>query len=75
MTIWAALWRSKNRRDGITKHFLYVDCLPALFKTRRECREFIEEKYGYISTRPDLQEEPHGWQKPTPVKVKIIREG
>ena len=45
--------------------------MPALFKTRRECREFIEANYGFIADREDLQEEPHGWQMPLPVKVKI----
>jgi hypothetical protein len=71
MTIWAAQWRSKNQLDGITKHIINDNRLPALFKTREECRKFIEARYGYIAEREDLQEEPHGWMMPKPVKVKI----
>jgi len=46
--------------------------LPALFRTRRECRDYIKEKYGYIKNREDLREEPHGWRLPRPVKVEIV---
>jgi hypothetical protein len=78
MNIWAAQWRSNNRLDGISRHIINDrNCLPALFRTRRECRDFIETNYGYIADRPDLREEPHGWQMPKPIKVKVevIEEG
>jgi hypothetical protein len=71
MNIWVAQWRSNNYLDGIDKHIIYDNYLPTLFRTRKGCREFIEAHYGYIADRPDLQEEPHGWQMPVPVKVKI----
>jgi len=71
MGLWAALWRSDSRLGGKRRHIIYEDLKPALFRTRRECREFIKVKYGYIAERPDLQEEPHGWMMPVPVKVKI----
>jgi hypothetical protein len=48
------------------------DCLPRLFKTRREAREFAETEYGYIRTRPDLQREPHGWTVPKSIKVDVV---
>ena len=65
--LWAAEWR-----DGKIKHFLYnANCLPELFRTRQSCREWIEEKYGYIKTRKDLREEPFGWRLPVAVKVSI----
>ena len=70
---WAALWRSKNLLDGERKHIINKDdFLPALFRTRREAREFIDQEYGYIRTRRDLREEPHGWKIPIPVRVKIV---
>ncbi len=72
VNLWAAQWHTRNKLDGDTKHFLYENLLPALFRTRRECREFINLKYGYIRDRPDLQQEPHGWRVPKAVKVKLI---
>ena len=69
--LWAGQWHTKNKLDGETKHILYENCLPMLFHTRREAREYINKKYGYIRTRPDLRAEPHGWRLPTAVKVKV----
>lgn len=75
-TLWAPKWSQTNQLDG---HREYL-CLwhqwrgihyPTVFTTRRECREFIEEHYGYIRTRPDLKREPHCWRVPTAVKVVI----
>ena len=71
MNIWAAQWRSNNQRDGISKYIINENCKPALFRTRKECRQFIESHYGYIARREDLQQEPFGWQMPIPVKVKV----
>ena len=72
--LWAAEWHSRNRLDGVRKHIIYRDCLPALFRKRRECREFIKEEYGYIANRPDLRAEPHGWRTPQAIKVYIMAE-
>jgi hypothetical protein len=69
--IWAAQWHSRNKLDGDNKHFLYEGYLPKLFRTRQQCRDYIKEKYGYISQRPDLRAEPHGWRLPQAVKVII----
>ena len=71
MTIWAGQWHSCNRLDGDRKHLLYEDCLPKLFKTRKAAREYLKEKYGYIANRLDLQDEPHGWLMPRPIKVEV----
>jgi hypothetical protein len=68
---WAALWRSKNKIDGFTTHLIYSGGRLAIFKTRRLAREFITREYGYITARPDLQAEPHGWKLPTAVKVTV----
>lgn len=68
---WSALWHSENRLDGVTEHLLYENLLPALFVTRRECRTWINARWGYIKTRPDLRAEPHGWRLPKPVRVTI----
>ena len=73
VNLWAAEWYSKNLLDGERRHIINLNCLPALFRTRRECRAFIKEKYGYIAERPDLRVEPHGWRMPQAVKVEIIK--
>ena len=74
MILWAAKWRSDNELDGRKEHILYENLLPALFRTRQDCRDFIKQKYGYIAERLDLQEEPHGWMMPVPIKVKLEKE-
>ena len=71
MIRWAALWHEKNRLDGVTKHLLCEKCVPVLFRTRQECREWIESKYGYIREDSGLRGEPHGWRMPKAVKVSI----
>lgn len=78
MHFWAAKWYMNNKLDGETTYLLYENWLPKLFRTRRKCREWIKQKYGYIDTRPDLREEPHGWTVPKPIKVSVevnIKEG
>lgn len=73
INIWAAEWHSRNSLDGDRRYIILGnDCLPLLFRTRRECRAFIKEKYGYIADRPDLRAEPHGWQMPQAIKVKVF---
>ena len=72
VNLWAAEWHSNNLLDGDSRHIINDNFLPALFRKRRECREFIKEHYGYIAGRPDLQAEPHGWMMPQAVKVKVI---
>jgi len=70
-TYWAALWRSRNELDGVTEHLIHRDCVPVLFRTRRQTREFIQKEYGYIRTRKDLRQEPFGWRVPRAVKVCV----
>lgn len=75
--LWTPKWTQKNRLDGLKKHLClwhrhYGVKFPAIFATRRECREFIEQEYGYIRDRADLRSEPHCWRVPTAVRVKIV---
>ncbi len=72
---WGLEWFSKNERDGITRHLIFHNLLPALFFTRKEARAFAEREYGYIRTRKDLRIEPHGWRLPRPVRVSGITYG
>lgn len=65
--IWAAQWNSLDR-----KHLLREKCLPVLFKTKRECSEWIKKNYGYIATRKDLRAAPHHWRVPKPVRVLVF---
>ena len=71
MALWAAQWHSKCRLDGEKRYIMNENYLPKLFRTRRECREWIEKDCGYIKDRPDLRAEPHGWRLPQAVKVKV----
>ena len=68
---WAVEWRSDNRLDGRTRHFMWDGVVPFLFRTRREAREHITERYGYIKDRPDLRREPCGWKMPRPVRILV----
>jgi hypothetical protein len=74
---WAVEWHSWNRLDGHQRHLVWdYGTHPGAFKlyrTRRECRAFIEERYGYIRDRPDLLGEPHGWFMPRAVRVEVNR--
>ncbi len=63
INIWAAEWHSRNYLDEYTPLFLYEKCLPVLFKTRRECRAYIKDKYG------------HRWRMAKAVKVRFVYDG
>ena len=71
-TWWAVEWRSQNRLDGARRHLTWESDVR-LFRTRRECRDFIKQEFGYIRTRPDLRTEPHGWRLPLAVRVGVWR--
>lgn len=45
--------------------------IPAMFNSRAEARAFIEDNFGYIRERKDLQDYPHGWKMPIPVRITI----
>lgn len=42
-----------------------------LFRTRAGCRAYIEDRYGYIRTRPDLRRPPFNWRMPRAVRVAV----
>ena len=67
---WGVEWRSKNQLDGVTRRLQWDHDLR-LFRTRRECRAFIEKEWGYIKQRQDLRIEPHGWRLPLAVRVEV----
>ena len=69
--MWGILWRSENKRDGKNEHLIFRDCIPTIFRSRRQARQQIETEWGYLRTRTDLRAEPHGWKMPIPVKVRI----
>ena len=71
LIMWAAKWISVNPVDGRRQHLLHENLLPCLFKTRAAARAYIQKKYGYVATRPDLRAEPHGWRMPQAVRVEI----
>ena len=74
ITRWAIQWRSQNKLDGYTEHFVWDwkdsnRVTPVLFNTRKEAREFNKDRHVYLRYRPDLKAEPHGWKMPRVVKV------
>ncbi len=76
---WAVEYHSRNRVDGDRRHLVW-DHEPGemfcyrLFRTRLECRAWIEAHHGYLRDRPDLRAEPHGWFMPRAVRVTVNRE-
>lgn len=69
---WAAMWRQRNKLDGIRLQLIYSECCtPVLFRTRKDAKAWIDREYGYIRSRADLRKEPHGWRMPVPVKVTV----
>lgn len=73
---WVPAWYSRNRLDGESRYFITFDYdqRDFVFRTRRECRAAIHERWGYIATRSDLRKEPHGWRIPRAVRVRIVVE-
>lgn len=76
---WAAKSDTTNRLDGRGVNFrLFWWKAPKiehgqvvqLFRTRRECRDWIRYEYGYLA-RSDLRKEPHCWRVPKPVRVTV----
>jgi len=76
LTRWVPAWYSRNRRDGESRYFIVLDHdqRDFVFRTRRECRATIKERWGYIATRRDLRAEPHGWRLPRATRVRITVE-
>ena len=68
---WGIEWYSKNRLDGESRYIMWEHGKPLLFDTRDEARCYNNKKYGYIRTRRDLKEEPHGWRMPKVVRVIV----
>lgn len=69
---WGLLWHSDNQLDGSRSHLVHENCVPVLFKTRREARAYAQDRYGYIKKRPDLRAEPHCWRMPAAIRVSIL---
>lgn len=71
-TKWGILWASENRIDGRECYFMWVNCQPLLFNTRKAARKYVTSVWGYMRNRPDLRCEPFGWRMPRPVRVEVI---
>ena len=75
MTLWMPKMRcGKNNIDG-AHEYLCTRSSPygalLTFNTRAECRQWIRINYAYLKTRQDLQQAPHHWLMPVPVRVEI----
>lgn len=79
LAAWAVEFHSVNHLDGDRRHLVWnPEPGPGafrLFRTRRECRAYIEMRYGYIRNREDLRAEPHGWRYPQAVLVTVTKAG
>lgn len=73
--LWAPKWSQTSKLDGHRENLIWHDLMPAIFRSRRECREFIEREFGYIRHRDDLRREPHCWRMPRAVKVEVTEVG
>jgi len=72
---WALLWSDRSfSRKIVGKHFEFENCLPKFFNRRKEARDYVKEKYGYMKERKDLRTYPHFWRMPNIVKVHITIE-
>jgi len=70
---WSIIFRSRNKLDG--ERCLFErdsSLLPLCFRTRADARAYIKRHLGYISRRPDLRNEPHGWLPPLPVRARLV---
>lgn len=68
---WGLLSDTTTQLDGRRVHLIFENCLPVIFKTRREAREYAEKRFGYIKARPDLRREPHCCRMPKAVRVRV----
>jgi hypothetical protein len=69
-TRWVPRWHSASGKHLM----LWESATPGqmlMFRTRRACREWITDRYGYIREREDLRKPPHGWHLPKAVKVFV----
>lgn len=70
---WGVEWYTKNSLDGERRDLQWrTPCVPAVFLTRREAREWIKAEWGFLRGRKDLRAEPHGWRMPQAVRVEVI---
>ena len=63
---WCVLWDSRHEQ-----HLMFDGPKPLAFKTKKQCKKFIDEKWGYIKNRPDLKTAPYYWRLPKPVRIRI----
>ena len=74
---WAVEWHNRNQVDGDQRNLVWFhDPGPfdyRLFRTRAECRAWIDRHMGYLRERPDLRREPFGWRIPRAVRVEVNR--
>ncbi len=71
---WAILFSADGKLDGYRQHFVYENGVIVTFLSRQKAREYIASRYGYIKGRADLKAEPHCWNYPKVVRVKITYE-
>ena len=74
---WAIKWNGSDGEHfiaaaGIQKPDELSGYTKVLFSTREAARAYIRKRYGYITTRKDLQKPPHCWKMPQAVRVKVV---
>jgi hypothetical protein len=70
VTRWGVRWRQVG--PNASEHIMYENRVPVIFYTRREAREWVNKRYGYIRGRKDLFSAPHFLRMPAPIRVKLV---
>jgi hypothetical protein len=68
---WGLLSDTTTQLDGRRVHLIFEHCLPVIFRTRQEAREYANKRFGYIKNRPDLRREPHCCRMPKAVRINV----
>lgn len=70
---WGVKWSTTAKCiDGKTEHLYGVGKVNGLmFATRADTRQYISLNWGYIKTRSDLRDHPHGWNMPKAVRISV----
>ena len=75
-TVWVAISQYKgDSLLGLAGLMHYNNGVPAIFRTKRECKEWIDKEYYCYRRRPKRQRHK-SWRLPKPVKavVKVLKD-
>lgn len=73
--LWGIVHVTKGGIDGDTERLMYSNPRDGwlIFRTKRECKAYIDNYWSYYKTSKDLRAYPYGYRLPKPVKIEIKR--